>query len=29
MLLRPSYKITLEKAGDGWKIRESREEGVS
>lgn len=29
MLLRPAYKITLEKAGDGWKIRESREEGVT
>jgi hypothetical protein len=26
MLLRPAYKINLEKAGDGWKIRESREE---
>jgi hypothetical protein len=29
MLLRPAYKVTLEKAGDGWKIRESREEGAS
>ncbi|MBW1990679.1 MAG: zinc ribbon domain-containing protein [Deltaproteobacteria bacterium] len=27
MLLRPAYRITLEKTGDGWKIRESREEG--
>jgi len=26
-LLRPSYKITLEKTHDGWKIRDSREEG--
>jgi hypothetical protein len=25
-LLRPAYKISLEKAGDGWKIRDSREE---
>uniref|UniRef100_A0A7C3WMZ0 DZANK-type domain-containing protein n=1 Tax=Desulfobacca acetoxidans TaxID=60893 RepID=A0A7C3WMZ0_9BACT len=29
MLLRPAYRITLEKAGDGWKIRESHEEGAS
>jgi hypothetical protein len=29
MLLRPAYKVTLVRAGDGWKILESREEGVS
>lgn len=29
MLLRPAYKVTLMKAGDGWKILESREDGVS
>jgi hypothetical protein len=26
-LLRPSYKIMLEKTPDSWKIRDSREEG--
>ena len=26
-LLRPSYKVILEKTQDGWKIRDSREEG--
>jgi hypothetical protein len=26
-LLRPSYKITLERGTDGWKIRDSKEEG--
>jgi ribosomal protein L37E len=26
-LLRPSYKIMLEKTNDGWKIRDSKEEG--
>jgi hypothetical protein len=29
MLLRPAYKVTLEKAGDNWKISASREEDVS
>jgi RNA polymerase subunit RPABC4/transcription elongation factor Spt4 len=29
MLLRPAYKVTLEKDGDNWKIRASREEDVS
>jgi hypothetical protein len=29
MLLRPAYKVTLVKVGDGWKILESQEEGVS
>lgn len=29
MLLRPAYKVTLVKAGDGWKIQETQEEGVS
>ncbi len=29
MLLRPAYNVTLVKAGDGWKILESREDGVS
>jgi hypothetical protein len=28
-LLRPAYRVTLERYGDGWKIQESREEGAS
>lgn len=28
-LLRPAYRVTLERYGDGWKIQDSREEGGS
>ncbi len=28
-LLRPAYRVILERYGDGWKIQDSREEGVS
>jgi hypothetical protein len=28
-LLRQAYRVTLERYGDGWKLRDSREEGAS